>query len=218
MTDVLVGDVWLCSGQSNMQMTLKECDGGTEAADAAGTLAGLRLCSVGRRASATPESGGDIRWRPASRETARDFSGVGFFFAAELLADAQRRIAPRLEPLDAFAAMGEGAWLVDLRSTDERRREGVIPGSVHIPRSVLEWRLDPDSGYSNPYIPFGQWVIVFCAHGFSSSFAAATLRELGWRTSTDIVGGYMWGALGQTLILGGQRAPIARFPAAVTIR
>ena len=110
--------------------------------------------------------------------------------AAELLADAQRRIEPRLEPSGALEAIQDGAVLVDLRSSDERRREGLIPGSVHIPRSVLEWRLDPDSGFANPYVEPGQRVIVFCAHGFSSSFAAATLRELGWRTATDIVGGY----------------------------
>jgi MFS family permease len=117
--------------------------------------------------------------------------------AAELLVDAQSRISSRLEPGDAFAATRNGAVLVDLRSSDERRREGIIPGSVHIPRSVLEWRLDPDSGYSNPYVRLGQRVIVFCAHGFSSSFAAATLRELGWRTSTDIVGGFAgWKAAG----------------------
>jgi MFS family permease len=117
--------------------------------------------------------------------------------AAELLADAQRRIAPRLEPGAALVAMQDGAVIVDLRSSDERRREGLIPGSVHIPRSVLEWRLDPDSGFSNPYVEPGQRVIVFCAHGFSSSFAAATLRELGWRKATDIVGGYEgWKAAG----------------------
>jgi MFS family permease len=117
--------------------------------------------------------------------------------AAELLADAQRRIAPRLGPGDALEALREGAVIVDLRSTDERRLEGVIPGSVHIPRSVLEWRLDPDSEYSNPHVHAGERVIVFCAHGFSSSFAAATLRELGWRTATDIVGGYEgWKAAG----------------------
>ena len=117
--------------------------------------------------------------------------------AAELLADAQRRIAPRLEPSEAFEAMHHGAVIVDLRSNDERRREGVIPCSVHIPRSVLEWRLDPDSGYSNPHVQPGQHVIVFCAHGFSSSFAAVILRELGWRTATDIVGGYQsWEAAG----------------------
>jgi MFS family permease len=117
--------------------------------------------------------------------------------AAELLDEAQRRIAPRLEPTDAFAAMRDGAVLVDLRSTDERRRHGVVPGSIHIPRSVLEWRVDPDSGYSNPHIRLEQRLIVFCAHGFSSSFAAASLRDLGCRTSTDIVGGFAgWKAAG----------------------
>jgi len=117
--------------------------------------------------------------------------------AAELLAEAQRRIAPRLEPAEAFAATQDGAALVDLRSQDERRRDGVVPGSIHIPRSVLEWRVDPDSGYANPHVRLEQRVIVFCAHGFSSSFAAATLRDLGCRTSTDIVGGFAgWKAAG----------------------
>jgi MFS family permease len=117
--------------------------------------------------------------------------------AAELLSEAQARIAPRLEPEEALEAIHAGAVLVDLRSNDERRREGIVPGSLHIPRSVLEWRLDPDSGYANPHVQPGQHVIVFCAHGFSSSFAAATLRELGWRTATDIIGGYQgWRAAG----------------------
>ncbi len=117
--------------------------------------------------------------------------------AAELVSEAQKRIAPRLEPAAAFEALRDGAVIIDLRSSDERRREGLIPGSVHIPRSVLEWRLDPDSGYSNPHVEPGQHVIVFCAHGFSSSFAAVTLRELGWWTATDIVGGYEgWKAAG----------------------
>jgi MFS family permease len=117
--------------------------------------------------------------------------------ASELLAEAQRRIAPRLDPAEAFAALGDGAALVDLRSQDERRREGIIPGSIHIPRSVLEWRLDPDSGYSNPHIRLEQKIVVFCAHGFSSSFAAVTVRDLGCRSSTDIVGGFAgWKAAG----------------------
>ena len=117
--------------------------------------------------------------------------------AAELLADAQNRISPRLEPTAALQALRDGAVIIDLRSSDERRREGLIPGSVHIPRSVLEWRLDPDSGYSNPHVEPAQRVIVFCAHGFSSSFAAVTLRQLGWWTATDIVGGYEgWKAAG----------------------
>jgi MFS family permease len=133
--------------------------------------------------------------------------------AAELLADAQNRIAPRLAPIEAFEALHAGAALIDLRSSDERRREGVVPGSVHIPRSVLEWRLDPDSGYANPYIRPGQSIVVFCAHGFSSSFAAATLRELGWRTSTDIVGGFEgWKAAGLPTMDADHDEPAGQLP------
>ncbi len=109
--DVLVGDVWLCAGQSNMQMTLKECDGGPAAADAAGSLAQLRLGSVGRRASANPRADGEIRWRIAARDSARDFSGVGFFFAAELLADPALRDVP-LGVVDAsFGGTMCEAWV-----------------------------------------------------------------------------------------------------------
>ena len=118
--------------------------------------------------------------------------------AAELLADAQRRIAPRLEPREASEAASRGALLIDLRSQDERRREGVVPGSLHIPRSVLEWRVDPSSGYTNPYLgDLDRQLILFCAQGFSSSLAAAGLHEIGCSNATDMVGGFeAWKASG----------------------
>ena len=114
----------------------------------------------------------------------------------QLLAEASAGIE-RLEPAAALAALEEGACLVDIRSEAAREHEGIVPGSLHVPRTVLEWRLDPDSGYPNPHVEQGQRGIVFCAHGFSSSFAAVTLRDLGWWTATDIVGGYEgWKAAG----------------------
>ena len=118
--------------------------------------------------------------------------------AAELLADAQRRIAPRLEPEEAREAVSRGAIMVDLRSQDERRRDGVVPGSLHIPRSVLEWRVDPSSGYTSPYLgDLDRQLVLFCAQGFSSSLAAAGLREIGCRHATDMVGGFeSWKASG----------------------
>jgi MFS family permease len=130
------------------------------------------------------------RWaspRPPARKT-----------AADLLADAQARIAPRLAPGEAYAASVGGALLVDVRSQDERRRDGIIPGSLHVPRSVLEWRVDPESGYPNPHIGgFDRRLVVFCSEGFSSSLAAAAVRDLGYQTATDIVGGFLaWKAEG----------------------
>jgi MFS family permease len=111
--------------------------------------------------------------------------------AADLLAVARERITPRLEPEQAHEAVSRGAMLIDLRSSDERRREGVIPGSLHVPRSVLEWRVDPDSGYANPHVGgLERRLVLVCAQGYSSSLAAATLRELGCSKATDMVGGF----------------------------
>jgi rhodanese-related sulfurtransferase len=111
---------------------------------------------------------------------------------SQLLAEA-RSLLDRLEPRQALAAQRTGAVLIDTRSGDERRREGVIPGALHIPRTVLEWRLDPDTqpGYRNPYVEgLDQQVVVVCAHGYSSSLAAATLQELGYARATDLAGGF----------------------------
>ena len=109
---------------------------------------------------------------------------------AELLERARSGLH-RLSPADAHAAQLSGALLVDLRSHDERVREGVIPGSLHVPRSVLEWRLDPASPHSNPRAcNLERRVVLVCADGYSSSLAAATLQELGRSDATDMVGGF----------------------------
>jgi rhodanese-related sulfurtransferase len=117
----------------------------------------------------------------------------------DLLASARRRLE-RLEPDVAHAAQSEGAVLVDTRSNDERARDGVIPGALHIPRSVLEWRLDPDADpafHNHHVVGLDQWIVLVCAHGESTSLAAATLQELGFSHATDIVGGFAaWRAAG----------------------
>ena len=113
---------------------------------------------------------------------------------SQLLADARTRIR-RYTPAEAAAA---NALLVDLRSHDERYRNGVIPGSIHVPRSVLEWRCDPTSGFANPVVAESDRpLILVCAEGYSSSLAAAALLELGARDVGDLVGGYeAWVAAG----------------------
>jgi rhodanese-related sulfurtransferase len=107
-----------------------------------------------------------------------------------MLAAARARIA-RYEPAQARARARNGSLLVDLRSQDEREREGIIPGSVHVPRSVLEWRVDPESENANPHVadPERELILV-CAHGHSSSLAAASLVDLGHDRAADLAGGF----------------------------
>jgi rhodanese-related sulfurtransferase len=100
-------------------------------------------------------------------------------------------VLARLDPEQALEAQNGGALIVDLRCHDDRARHGIIPGSLHVPRTVLEWRLDPDSPYRNPHASdLERHVILVCSDGYSSSLAAATLRELGFTRATDLVGGF----------------------------
>jgi rhodanese-related sulfurtransferase len=113
-----------------------------------------------------------------------------------LLAAARARIR-RYEPAEALAATEDGAVLIDIRSTEARLRHGVVPGAVHIPRTVLEWRLDPTSMWRNEHVDARRALIVLCDHGYSSSLAAAGLLDLGLTGAGDVVGGFeAWAAAG----------------------
>jgi len=92
-----------------------------------------------------------------------------------------------VEELDALLA--DGALLVDTRPVHQRERDGEIPGALIIDRNVLEWRLDPQSEDRTPETSYDKKIVLFCNEGYSSSLAAATLRELGL-DATDLVGGY----------------------------
>jgi rhodanese-related sulfurtransferase len=96
--------------------------------------------------------------------------------------------------------MAAGAVMIDIRSERQRERDGVIPGSHFIARNVLEWRLDPASGFEDPSIGahLDRHLILVCDEGYQSSLAAATLQDLGFRHATDLAGGFQaWRAAGQ---------------------
>jgi rhodanese-related sulfurtransferase len=131
--------------------------------------------------------------------------------ADELLAEARRRIA-RVDPATAWATVRTSdALIVDIRSDDERRSDGVVPGSLHLPRTVLEWRVDQASGWANPHVGGAdRRLILLCAHGWSSSLAAAALLDLGYSLAGDVEGGFeAWRAAGLPI------APAPERPAGV---
>ena len=115
----------------------------------------------------------------------------------DLLAGARARYR-RLDPAEAFVAMQAGALLVDTRTDGQRSRDGEVPGALVIDRTVLEWRVDPDSGATHPAIGgLDRPIILLCAQGYSSSLAVATLLELGASDVTDVIGGFeAWRAAG----------------------
>src|SRR2546430_15618788 len=83
LDDVLVGEVWIVSGQSNMQFTLAESADG-EAAIATANDAAVRLFNVRRKVAFQHESGPLSQWQPSSPASVRDFSAAGYYFAVQL--------------------------------------------------------------------------------------------------------------------------------------
>lgn len=82
-SDVLVGDVWLCSGQSNMAFPLSEADGGAEAAIHAHDDQ-LRFFVVAPKRALRPQRQLEGRWESCSPKAAAGFSAVGYFFGRDL--------------------------------------------------------------------------------------------------------------------------------------
>ena len=88
LRNVMIGEVWLCSGQSNMEMPLKGWPGqpitGSEQAIASAKYPQIRLFTVTRNTSYEPLEDCEGSWAECSPENAGDFSATGYFFGLEL--------------------------------------------------------------------------------------------------------------------------------------
>jgi rhodanese-related sulfurtransferase len=111
--------------------------------------------------------------------------------AIDVLIEEARLGMDRVQPADLASELTAGALVVDTRPADQRRRDGDLPGAVIIDRNVLEWRLDPTCPHHIPQVSTADVrIIVVCNEGYSSSLAAATLRQLGLTLATDLIGGF----------------------------
>jgi rhodanese-related sulfurtransferase len=97
---------------------------------------------------------------------------------------------------------GRPPLVVDTRTATDRHRFGVIPGAMHVPRTVVEWHLDPANGYRHPAVEsFDRPLVLVCNGGYSSSLAAANLLDLGFTDVADLIGGHRaWVAAGLPVV------------------
>lgn len=114
-----------------------------------------------------------------------------------LLAAARARL-DRVTPEQALAETREGAVIIDIRPQEQRRRTGVVPGSLYFPRNHLEWRIDPSSEWAHPAVSDpGTRIVLMCNEGYATSLAAVTLQDLGFAGATDMIDGFDgWRAAG----------------------
>ena len=100
-----------------------------------------------------------------------------------MLANAKSSIR-EIEPAEAAEEIAAGPTVVlDVREPDEYE-QGALPGAVHIPRGTLETSVEgriPDKS---------SHVVVYCAGGTRSAFAAQTMQELGYTDVASVIGGF----------------------------
>ena len=81
--------------------------------------------------------------------------------------------------------------LIDIRDVRELENEGRIDNSLHIPRGMLEFWLDPESPYfKEGKLDMQKEIILFCAGGLRSALAAKTLKDMGFEKVSHIDGGF----------------------------
>ena len=114
-----------------------------------------------------------------------------------LVAEAESLIEA-ISPEKAQALHGtQGVIFIDLREKGELRRDGVVPGAVHVPRGMLEFWIDPESPYFKPELAGPARYVFFCAAGWRSALATRTALEMGVGEVCHIDGGFAaWKASG----------------------
>tara|TARA_B100000609_G_scaffold184323_1_gene167257 strand:+ start:537 stop:935 length:399 start_codon:yes stop_codon:yes gene_type:complete len=81
--------------------------------------------------------------------------------------------------------------LIDIRDIRELWKEGTIEDSIHIPRGMLEFWLDPESNYyKEKKIGNIKNIALFCALGLRSALATKTLQDMGFKNVSNVEGGY----------------------------
>ena len=101
--------------------------------------------------------------------------------AAEMVAAARTRIE-EVETQDLIALVDDpDTVIVDIRDIRERQRTGFIPGSVHAPRGMIEFWVDPESPYhKDVFAQDGKRYVLHCASGWRSALTVATLQDMGF--------------------------------------
>ena len=102
-------------------------------------------------------------------------------YTEELLLKADE-VIPRVT-LEDFENDSNSKVMIDVRQYEELQASGTVEGSLHIPKGVIEFRLN-----SNDEISFDTSVYVFCAVGIRSAIAGHNLKKVGYQKVFNLVG------------------------------
>ncbi|WOI54792.1 sialate O-acetylesterase [Parvularcula sp. LCG005] len=154
LTDIMVGDVYLCSGQSNMEFQTRYATNAYSVMNAAGNDS-LRLFTVPRRISLSPAKGFEEEpgWMVATASSVADFSAVCYFFGQQMQTAADVPVGliasswggTIIEAWISDESLGEMPSLADKVELQRLARENQDEAKAQYKKSLLEWwyKTDP---------------------------------------------------------------------------
>ena len=86
--------------------------------------------------------------------------------------------------------------IIDVREESEVNNLGIVKGAIHIPRGLLEFKLEPNSINNSININRETNILIYCAGGYRSALAAKTLKDLGFKNVFNLGGFSDWVAAG----------------------
>ena len=97
-----------------------------------------------------------------------------------------------ISPEDALKRFNDNNCnLIDIRDIRELQNSGKIEKSIHIPRGMLEFWMDPNSAYfKEGKIDMDKELVLFCAGGLRSALGAKSLKDMGFEKVSHIDGGF----------------------------
>jgi sialate O-acetylesterase len=160
LNDILVGEVWLVAGQSNMQRLLSETANGAEAI-AAAKHPTMRLFNVSRSVAFKHSPSPLGQWQPCSPDTVQQFSAAGYYFGVELQKELQ---VPIGLINSSYGGSQAEAWTPveylltwpDLKATVERTRvwdEERPRVKVEYDEAIKKWREESDKAKADGATP-----------------------------------------------------------------
>ena len=116
---------------------------------------------------------------------------MGIKSAQILVAEAYSEIKT-INSTQAFNLLKENKCnLIDIRDVRELERDGRIENSIHIPRGMLEFWIDPNSQYfKEGKLDLEKEMVLFCAAGARSALATKSLKDMGFEKVSHIEGGF----------------------------
>jgi sialate O-acetylesterase len=189
LSDILVGDVWLCGGQSNMEWALRQA-ANAEAEIAAADHPLIRHIKIQRRIARDPITTAEGEWVVCTPETARHFTAVGYFFAR----DVQRELGVPVglvnstwggTPAEAWlppAAMNDLDLLVASASHQARSYQGIHEGLARYQSRLATWKEGHGAGPkpTMPWRPGAENTSLVLNNGMIAPLVPYALRGVIW--------------------------------------